>query len=141
MLSVFPSLFILSIFVPVLLRLVVGIFFFTIGYRHLTKEQDVLGKEFSAWFQTYLPFLAPVAKPYVVLLALIEILLGLTLIAGFLTQVAALIGFIYMIKLVWLQKGFPHFANHERLVYILFAVVLFSLLILGPGAPAVDLPL
>ena len=134
MLSVFPSLFIFGIFAPLILRLAVGVLFFYSGYQHFTKENEVLAAEFTSRFGSF-------AKTFALLVAGVEVILGAALIVGFLTQVAALLGMIFVLKLMWFKKEYPILAKHEKAVYVLAFVVLLSLLITGAGAPAIDLPL
>ena len=134
MLSIFPSLLTFGIFAPFLLRLSAGIFFFYAGYQHFGKEQEGLVGELTQKFSSF-------AKPISVTLAIVEIVIGLFLIAGFLTQVAALLGAIFMLKLLWFKKSCPCLARHEKTVYVLLFVICISLLLTGAGAPAVDLPL
>ena len=133
MLSIFPSLLILGIFAPFILRMAVGLYFFYTGYHHLQKEQESIVKE----AKKYVPF----AKPLMVFSALIEIVIGLSLIAGFLTQIASLVGIIYILILLRMKKACPVFVRRERILYVMILVILLSLLFTGAGAIAVDLPL
>jgi len=134
MLSIFPSLLTYGIVAPFILRMTVGLFFLDRGYRHLKEEKAGVVADMTKRLHAF-------AKPFVVLVALVEVAIGLSLIAGFLTQIAAIFGIIYMFKMLYFKVECPHFAKHQRLVYILFIVILFSLLITGPGIIAVDLPL
>ncbi|MBI2618275.1 DoxX family membrane protein [Candidatus Kaiserbacteria bacterium] len=134
MLSVFPSLLTFGIFAPLFLRLTAGIFFFYSGYRHFGEERMELVRELSQKFSS-------AGKAIAVTLALVEMLLGLFLIAGFLTQVMALLGMIFTLKLLWFKNKYPLVAKHEKVVYALLFVIFLSLLFTGAGAPAVDLPL
>ncbi|HEC32886.1 MAG TPA: DoxX family protein, partial [Candidatus Kaiserbacteria bacterium] len=126
MLSVFPSLLILGIFAPFILRLSVGVYFFYTGYRHIKEEREILVKEFANKFKT-------IAKPLVVIVAIIEMILGLSLVAGFLTQIAAILGMIFALKLLWFKNKYPHFAKNDRTLYIIIFVILLSLLFTGAG--------
>jgi len=134
MLSIFPSLLIFGIFAPFILRVAVGIFFFNTGYRHIQKEQDALVSELSSRLGTF-------AKPFAITVAVVEIIIGLSLIAGFLTQIVAILGMIFVLKLLWFKNECPVFAKHEKIFYVMLFVILLSLLLTGAGAPAIDLPL
>ncbi|PIT90840.1 hypothetical protein COU17_03545 [Candidatus Kaiserbacteria bacterium CG10_big_fil_rev_8_21_14_0_10_49_17] len=134
MLSVFPELFILSFFVPFILRVVLGVFFFLEGWSFFKERKDAFRKELPEKFGTLRTW-APLS------VGAVEIGIGLFLIAGFLTQVAALLGLIAAVKFLVFRKAFPTLAPHTRLTYALLSTMLLSLLILGPGAFAIDLPL
>ena len=134
MLSIFPSLLILGIFAPFILRVAVGVYFFYTGYQHLQVEQGSVMREVAQKYERF-------AKPIVIFAALIEIVIGLSLAVGFLTQFAALIGMIYILKLLWFKKDYPVFVKRERVFYLMVFVILLSLLLTGAGAPAIDLPL
>ena len=134
MLSIFPSLLVFGIFAPFFLRLAVGIYLFYTGYEHLTKEQISLEKEFGNK-------LGGLGKSLAIIVPVFEILVGLSLVAGFLTQVMVLLGMVYSAKLLWFKKDCPRYAKHEKIFYVLVFIILLSLLFTGPGAFAVDLPL
>lgn len=134
MLSIFPTLFTYGIVAPFVLRMAAGLFFLDRGYRHLKEEKKGLVSDMTHWLHAF-------AKPFATIVALVEIVLGLSLIAGFLTQIVAIIGAIYMFKMLYFKVECPHIAKHDRLVYVLFIVILLSLLVTGPGILAADLPL
>ena len=134
MLSIFPSLLIFGIFAPFILRVVVGVYFFYTGYKHLQVERENIVKEVARKIGTF-------AKPLVILTILIEVVIGLSLIAGFLTQPMALVGILYILILLWFKNECPIFVKHERVFYIILFAILLSLLLTGAGALAVDLPL
>lgn len=134
MLSIFPSLLIFGIFAPFVLRTVIGIYFFYTGYKHLGKEQENIIQEVV---QKY----GRLTKPLLIAIALVEIIIGLSLIVGFLTQIMALAGMVYILKLLWLKNKYPIFIKRERIFYIMMFAILLSLLFTGAGALAVDLPL
>lgn len=138
MLSIFPSLFVFGIFAPFILRTTVGVYLFYTGYRHLKEERELITEEVA---QGIPRVFSPYAKPFVIIGILFEIVVGLSLIAGFLTQIMALLGMIYVVKLLILKDLYPVFAKHERVFYVVLFVIFLSLLLTGAGAPAVDLPL
>ncbi|MEX0652200.1 MAG: DoxX family protein [Candidatus Paceibacterota bacterium] len=134
MLSIFPSLLIFGIFAPFILRVVVGAYLLHIGWGHLTTQRETLVEKLYAR-------LGSPTTIFIVFGGLFEVVLGLFLIAGFLTQVMALLGGLYALKLLWFKKEFPVLVPHERIFYILLFAIFLSLLLTGAGAPAVDLPL
>ena len=134
MLSLFPSFFTFSLFAPLILRIAVGIFFFSLGYRHLTKEKEMLTNELTKRLGLF-------SKQFVFILGSVEILIGLFFIAGFLTQGVVIVGMLLTLKFLWFKKEYPTLAKHNKAFYILLLAILFSLLLTGAGIPAVDLPL
>lgn len=134
MLSIFPSLLIFGIFAPFILRVTIGVYFLYTGYQHIQKEQKDIVQEATQKFGSF-------AKPLVITGVLFEIALGLLLVVGFLTQIASILGMIFVLKLLWFKNEYPHFVKNERVLYIIIFVILLSLLFTGAGAYAVDLPL
>jgi len=134
MLSIFPSLLIFGIFAPFILRVAVGVYLFYTGFGHLREERESVTVELSDRFGTF-------SKSLVIIGGLFEVVIGLSLIAGFLTQVMALLGSLYMIKLLVFKNNYPTWIKHEKIFYVMVLVILLSLLLTGAGAPAVDLPL
>lgn len=113
--SVFPELFFLSFFVATLLRLGAAIAFFSYG-SSLWKRERSREKYLGALF-----FVA-----------------GGLFIIGLFVQVAALVGFA-LVFLYWWQSRHEESAlrAHEL---VLISTVLLSLLLLGAGAFAIDMP-
>jgi len=134
MLSVFPTLLAFGIFAPLLLRVAVGVFLFLLGSKtvgtHRVRGQEEVGRSFGS-----------LGRFSVFIGGAVEVAIGLAFIAGFLTQVAALLGFIIALKLLFFRKKWPAIAPHERATYIFVALISLSLLVLGPGIFAVDMPL
>jgi len=134
MLSVFPTLLTFGIVAPFVLRFAVGIFFFLRGYDHFKGNRFAVAKEFEKWTGSF-------SKTFVLVVAAVEIAIGLAMIAGFLTQIAALLGTIYALKLLWFRKDYKKFAPDSAALYWMVFAICLSLLVLGAGAFAVDLPL
>jgi uncharacterized membrane protein YphA (DoxX/SURF4 family) len=134
MLSIFPSLLIFGILAPFILRIVVGVYFLHAGYQDLGKEREKTVEELAQSLGTF-------AKPALIFGGIFEIVIGLSLITGFLTQLMALFGMIYVLKFLSLKKQYPSLIKHERVFYVMVFVILFSLLLTGAGAFAIDLPL
>lgn len=112
--SVFPQLFFLSFFAPLILRVSVGLLF--------------LYDAKSFWqSETKKPLLAATGG-----------IIGVLLIAGAWTQVAALAGIAYAI-FVWFRKENSSVFSKKSIV-LLASAILLSLLTTGAGAFAFDLP-
>jgi uncharacterized membrane protein YphA (DoxX/SURF4 family) len=123
MLSVFPDLLTFGIIAPFLLRVTLGIILISIGHKVFFKEK----KSFTGY---YTANKYPFAGSLPIIFGSLSILVGLFLIIGFLTQVAALLS-IYILVSLSFQTSF----------YALAVAVSVSLLFLGAGIWAVDLPL
>ena len=116
MLSVWPNLFDFRLAAPLILRLAAGVSLVWLGYSLVksgTNKQKLLG--------------------------LILGLGSLLLVIGLWTQPAALVLFLITDGLLIHRSTGATFQH--RLFYLLLAAVLLSLLVLGPGLLAVDLPL
>jgi len=114
--------------------LTVGVYIFYTGWQHLGGEKESLVKEATKSVSSY-------AKLLIIIGGSFEIIIGLSLIAGYLTQLMALLGIIYIATLLWFKRTCPIYVKHERVFYVMIFVILLSLLFTGAGAPAVDLPL
>ncbi len=115
MLSLFPSLYDYTFFAPALLRVAIALLIIYGSVGSLKRGQ-------------------------VKTLSLIKIVAGLGLLAGFLTQGAALILALAMVFEIVQAKRRGHAHFHYR-YHLLKLVVLVALLLLGPGAIALDWPL
>jgi uncharacterized membrane protein YphA (DoxX/SURF4 family) len=134
MLSIFPSLLIFGILAPFVLRVTVGAYFFYTGYKRLGRVDESVTKELEKR-------LGSLSKTVIIAMGVFETAIGLFLIAGFLTQIMAVLGMIYILKLLWFKNEFPSFIKRERIFYLILFVILLSLLFTGAGALAIDLPL
>ena len=131
MLSVFPQLFFLEQIAPTLLRLILGVIFIIHGYSKLYGNFDGSVRYFESEGVKN-------AKTWVWVSGIFELIGGLLVFAGFLTQVAVL--FLIVDRLasmirIKLRKGF--FSYEFDLVLIAIAL---ALLFLGPGFFSIDLP-
>lgn len=132
MLSIFPIQF-LAPLALLLLRLCVGIIFIYLSATHI-RHRHTLQKEFIFRFFPYGLFV-------VWYLSVWECIIGILLIIGFLTQIAALCGALVSFKMCILHKRFTNPLIPQRITYILLTVCFLSLFIMGAGAFAIDLPL
>jgi len=132
MTSIFPQLLTYEFFAPTILRIVLAIILISYGFNKL-KESGAIADVTSSlgagsrnlWFKA---------------IATLEIISGLLLLIGFLTQIAVIITsliFIVTIIKTKIRKGFIEGYDFE----IILLAVSLSLLLLGPGAFSIDLPL
>ena len=111
--SVLPQLFFLSFFAPLILRVALGavLLYDARGLSRSQKENKVF--------------------------ALGWLILGLAILAGFLTQAAAIVAILH-IGYLYLKNKESVFKN--PIVSVLAIAILLTLLITGPGGLAFDLP-
>lgn len=117
-LSIFPALFGYSLLAPTILRIVSGIFFASIGIANIKAKTGM----------------SAVA-------GILQILTTLSLLAGFLTQIGAIVGMGIIIGRI-----FNNFSTYDRSAnlisfHLTILSILISLLLTGAGAFALDLPL
>lgn len=67
--------------------------------------------------------------------------MGLALLIGFLTQVAALVGMCITLLLLYARKRYSVIAEESAACYVLIIAMCLSLLLSGAGAIAIDIPL
>jgi len=134
MLNPFPELLSFSLLSPLFLRVVLGIIFLNLGYLKFGIEKE-------AWvsFFNITPFRP--ARFWVGLIALIQIVGGLMLIAGFYTQIAALVFTVITLMELYVENREPVLLNRNFVFYLLLFTISLSLLFTGAGFFAVDLPL
>jgi uncharacterized membrane protein YphA (DoxX/SURF4 family) len=122
MLSVWPELFTFELIAISVLRVVVGYFFLLLGSKLLYAACVAKGG-------------SRLLRAGSMLYSVAQIVVGGLLVAGFYTQPAALVGML--LTLVPLQ----HHSTCERYIQFLLFTISLSLLFLGPGVFAFDLPL
>lgn len=128
MLSLFPSLFAWSFFGIALLRVVLALVVASHAWEHFKDARAT--KALSA-----------------IVISLIEAVLAILLFIGLFTQATALL--LAILMLASLVINYRHrddlpigLHNHyPKAYYLLIAIIALSLLTLGPGAWAIDLPL
>jgi uncharacterized membrane protein YphA (DoxX/SURF4 family) len=133
MLNPFPDLLTYGFFAPTLLRVAVALVFFLIGWR-LFKTRDAVAR-------VQLPFVGEPGIWLIYIAALIDIAVGVALLIGYGTQIAALLGAVIGLKHAWYAGRYPLISPRSRSVYILVAVICLSLMASGAGAFAMDLRL
>ena len=132
MLNTFPNLLVLGFFASTLLRVAVACLFFYASYSAY-KQRDaashlrfpLIGEASWAGGVTMLMYAA----------------IGLVLLFGAYTQIAALLAGIVSIKGLLFCKRFGPLFPYSRSTYFLILAICLSLLVSGAGAMAFDLPL
>jgi hypothetical protein len=114
-LSLFPSFFTYELVAPFLLRVIVGIFIIWKGWQRYGK---IYKWSSVAYFVT-----------------------GILLVIGLYMQAAAILGMLVLWFDYRSDNKVSPFSKEALLLYVFSWVVLFSLLFLGPGFFAMDLPL
>ena len=117
MLSFFPELLFLSPLAALLIRVAAAIVFGRSAYKHLTMDQRV----------------------WVKLFGVVEAIIAVLLFVGFLTQPAALLGLIAIGVIFYLEMATKPILTQTT--WWLMLVMCLSLLVLGAGPFAFDLPL
>ena len=134
MLNPFPEFLTYGLLAPLFLRLVLGIIFVNLGYLKFGREKAIWRRFFD------LTLFKP-AGLWVGLFALIQIVGGLMLIAGFYTQIAALVFVVITLLELYVEKREPVLLNRNFVFYLLLFAISLSLLFSGAGFFAFDLPL
>ena len=134
MLNTFPYLLTFGLVAPFIIRLALGAVFIHAGYLKIYKRREETTALFSG-----INFPSPVS--FVWAISLIEILAGLALIAGFGTQIAAML--IFAVSLGGLVVKIRHSELLKQSIdfYIFALVMSLSLVFTGAGFFAFDLPL
>ena len=134
MLNPFPELLSYGLLAPLILRMVLGIIFINLGFLKLGREKKL-------W--TSFLHITPI-KPagfWLRVIALVQIVGGLMLVAGFYTQIAALVFSIITIFEIYVENREPVLLNRNLIFYILILSISLSLLFSGAGFLSIDLPL
>jgi uncharacterized membrane protein YphA (DoxX/SURF4 family) len=130
----FSNLLTYQLFAPALLRFAAAAVLFYLAYWHFknkktaAQEISVLSHQMAVWAIGF----------YI----LIEAAVGLSLLIGYWTQLAALIGALMCIKVLILKRSLHTLAPLSRSTYALLIIICLSLVLTGAGIVfAVDLPL
>ena len=133
-LNTFPDLLMFSQFSPLILRVVLGLITINLGYLKLANEK-------KAWETLFETININPAKIFVKVLATIEILGGLMFISGAFTQLTAIIFSVLFFCEAVLEYRESDLEKRNLTFYILMFAISLSLVFLGAGAYALDLPL
>jgi uncharacterized membrane protein YphA (DoxX/SURF4 family) len=133
MLNPFPTLLSFAILAPFLLRLSLGIIFIYISYFIIYKNRD-------KFFDYYKKHKYPFPDVTTWFSGILSAIVGVFFILGFLTQIVAIVAIYLTISLYLSDKEIKSF-NFTCSFYTLVGVISLSLMLLGAGAFAIDLPL
>ncbi len=133
MLNPFPELLFLGIVAPTVLRIAAGLVFLGLTRTHWNTRGHV-SENLPAFVRRF-------GTSYAFALIAVEMLVGIALIVGFLTQVAALVGFLGAVKAGLLRRRYPLSFPLSGTTYFLLCSILLVLIFTGAGAFAIDLPL
>lgn len=135
MLNPFPSLLTYGLLAPFLLRVTLGIILANLGYLKLTKEK-------GSWALVFKAIGLGKQKEFgTIAIGIIEIVGGLMLVAGFYTQIAALVFVILTGTEMYLEYEDAGLIQRNIVFYVLLFVIALSLMVTGAGFLAFDLPL
>ncbi len=133
-LNTFPDLLTYSMLSPFFLRVVLGLIAVNLGFLKL-------GKEKMLWQELLETINIQPARICVKILAYMEIAGGLMLIAGSYTQLTAIVFAILFFCEAILEYRESNLEKRNITFYILMFTISLSLIFLGAGAFAFDLPL
>jgi len=133
MLNIFPDLLSFALLAPFILRLTIGITFMYISFFVIYKNRQ----NFCEYYKKH-NYPLPIILTW--FFGIINLIVGLFLIIGFLTQLVVLIA-IYLLASLYLCDQDIKTFEFQKSFYVLLGIVCFCLLFLGAGAFAIDLPL
>jgi hypothetical protein len=129
MLSLFPELLDWYFFVPTLFRIILGTYLLFWGWRMLARTTFAPTPDHPS---------APAASQA---FGICFIALSALLYAGYLIQLVGAIVASLGILAILLRKKHPDVVPESVTSYVFLTTIAFSLIFLGPGAFAVDIPL
>ena len=132
--SVFPDFLTYGLLAPLILRLALGFIFINFGRLALTGERD-------RWLKLFDVIRLRPAKIFEKIFGFVEIVGGILLVIGLYTQVAALVFSIISLAELILEYREPVLLKNNIYFYILLFAISLSLIFLGAGFLAFDLPL
>lgn len=137
MLNTFPNLLFLGLLSPFLIRITVGVVFIWIGYSYLFKDREIVLEQLKKRWPKG-------ASSFMYFGGIFEIITGIFLFVGFLTQIASIAGILIALDALFVKifyKDLDLVTKYNKLFYILLFITSLSLLFSGAGAFAFDLPL
>lgn len=132
MLSIFPDLLIYNFLGITIIRVVVGFLGVYLGFKILSKKNQFV--EFVVSLKIPLAIITPW------ILSILFIVSGGLLIIGLYTQIVCIVLAYLLLKLMIIDKWSHTIFGNSVSFYIGFILISLSLLFLGPGALAFDVP-
>lgn len=130
MLNPFPELLNWSFFAPLLLRVALGFYFVVLAVQ--TYKRGLQSPARHPHRNDHVTYAT---------LALVELVVGALLVIGVYTQIAAAVAVAFGIVAITLKLKHSHETRESMWFYVLATTLALSLIVLGAGAYAVDLPL
>ena len=134
MLNPFPDLLNLTLFGPMILRILLGLIFIDLGLLKFRGEKE-------SWLASFEALGLRPASLFLPLYALLQIIGGLLLLAGLWTQIAALAFVIFTLIELYIEWQAREILRRDFVFYLLVFTISLSLLLTGAGAYAIDIPL
>jgi len=134
MLNPFPDLLNLTLFGPLILRILLGLIFIDLGLLKLRGEKE-------GWLASFETLGLRPTSLFLPLYALLQIIGGLLLLAGLWTQIAALTFVIFTLIELYIEWQAREILKRDFVFYLLIFTISLSLLLTGAGAYAIDIPL
>lgn len=125
--SLFPELFTWGFFVPTMFRVLLAAYFVSCGIRFFKDRAGTAHDKNERYAYQILGFLLLVLAGFLAF--------------GYLVQAAAAVAVSLGIISLWIRKKNPQDAPQTRAFYIFATAMALSLIVLGPGAFAIDIPL
>lgn len=133
-LSLFPDLFTYQLAAVSLLRIFLGASFIVYGYQKLASKRERYRRLFTAFHKESASLLHP-------FIGIVELVAGIMILVGVYMQAAVLaLAFLTFIA-ADLKSRRPKALPRDLAVYLSLFIISLSLLFLGPGVFAIDLPL
>jgi len=132
MLSIFPDLLTFWLLAPFILRVTIGLIFIYFGVSKIWKEKHRrinFFKEIGAGLISFW------------IVSIVEIIGGAFLVLGIFTQPTAIVLLFITLAATYIKTRKPDLLDNSIEFYMLSIAVLLSLVFLGPGFWAIDLPL
>lgn len=133
MLSLFPQILFLGPAGTTLLRVSAGLVYIYWAHVYWTRNKEIAAEKF--------PVIGPIAPWLVIVGAIASAIVGVCLVLGMYTQLAAIFGALGAIKALIIGKNHPRVFPMGPSANTLLLVICLSLIVSGAGAFAFDLPL
>lgn len=134
MLSVFPDLLTYNLLGISIVRVTIGMVMLYIGLMTVGVKRSFYTSKMQ--IKKY-----PLVEMAPRLLGVLEILVGSFMIIGFLTQIMAIVSAYLFLNIFLIEKHIGKIFDYPLIFYISMIVISLTMIILGPGVLAIDLPL
>jgi uncharacterized membrane protein YphA (DoxX/SURF4 family) len=135
MINPFPIAY-LALVAHAILRVMLGLILVQLGWRHMTKDNARTAEA----LRTSMPSFARFAPGLALYFAIVEVALGAAFIAGFYTQIAAMVAVVYALKMLYLRNHLAGLIPSPSFFALMIGASL-SLFITGAGILAFDIPI